>query len=1048
MNFFSRIKLAKKLPVIMIGLTVVTIAISNLVSYRNASFSLLVEAEEALMTVAEARSLELESWLESVDIDLRSQAENPTVLSALRGFGEAWDMIETDKTDYLKKWYIDDNPNEIGSKDDLDYALDGSAYSQVHKLYHSYFRKLVDEKGYYDVFVFSLEGDLIYSVFKEQDYATNFLEGEYAESGLGHVLRQSLAGAQSDVYFADFESYGPSHGAPAAFIGAPVFDRSGSIRGVIAFQMPIDKIDAITTRGTGLGRSGDAYLVGQDLKLRSDRIHGAENEVLTVEVTTESAKKAISGEPGVLRETEAEEGTGHIHEHLAAFFPIHYHGAIWGLVVEQSIEEILEPATELANTMLWQGIVMTAIVALVAFLIARAISRPLTRVEGAMRAVSDGNYSVAVPGTERRDEIGQIAHALDDFRHALGRAEQATRDGLFKGAAFEGSSAALMMIDQDFNITYMNSAVYHLLKDREKDFREMFGSFNAEEIVGKNIDIFHRDPERIRGILSDTSNMPFSTDMKVGSVHFALDVNAVLDPDGIQIGCVMEWKDVTAIRTNEAVITALDSHQAKVEFGVDGHLLKANANFSEMLGVDKKELVGKRYDELFVFDPRLAQERGAIWDRLGRGESILGRFKLLDKEGNTSLLEGTFSPVKDASGRPFRIILLGTDITENQATLVAAEAERERMKVEQDCVVDGLRVGLKKLASGDLTSRIEVAFSDEYETLRVDFNQAIENLLSAMRNVVENADMIRGEASEISNAADDLSRRTEKQAATLEETATALDQLTSSVRSAADGANQASEMVETAKANAEASGKVVQEAVEAMSQIETSSIQISKITSVIDDIAFQTNLLALNAGVEAARAGEAGRGFAVVASEVRALAQRSSEAAREINDLISKSGTLVKRGVSLVGETGEALRGIVGSVSEISHNVSEIAVSAREQSSGLAEINAAVNQLDQVTQQNAAMFEQTTAASHALTREAENLTVTTSRFSIGAVQGATVNVSVAKLEREDARKPALQTPNAPMMTSATKREIQESVKMAVNASPDVPFAAEDDWEDF
>jgi methyl-accepting chemotaxis protein len=311
------------------------------------------------------------------------------------------------------------------------------------------------------------------------------------------------------------------------------------------------------------------------------------------------------------------------------------------------------------------------------------------------------------------------------------------------------------------------------------------------------------------------------------------------------------------------------------------------------------------------------------------------------------------------------------------------EAIRAQAAQQASLVVESLAIGLEKLSAGDLIFRLNQSFAAEYEKLRHDFNGAIDKLQETMISISTNTQGVRSGAGEISQASDDLSRRTEQQAASLEETAAALDEITATVRKTAENATAARSTAATAKDDAEQSGAVVRETVGAMSGIENSSKQISNIIGVIDEIAFQTNLLALNAGVEAARAGEAGRGFAVVATEVRALAQRSADAAKEIKALISTSSREVESGVRLVGETGRALDRIVDQVGRLNALISDIAASAQEQATGLAEVNTAMNQMDQVTQQNAAMVEEATAASHSLAKEAEALGRLVAQFSLG-----------------------------------------------------------------
>jgi methyl-accepting chemotaxis protein len=380
---------------------------------------------------------------------------------------------------------------------------------------------------------------------------------------------------------------------------------------------------------------------------------------------------------------------------------------------------------------------------------------------------------------------------------------------------------------------------------------------------------------------------------------------------------------------------------------------------------------------------------------------------------------------------------------ERQAKAEAlAEAEQQ-----QTALVEALAKALADLLDGDLTSRLTQTFAPQYTKLKADFNGAMEQLQTTMAVIGRASDGIRSGTNEISMASDDLSRRTENQAASLEQAAAALGEITSTVRRSSEGAIQAKRAVNSAKTGAEQSGVIVDQAVAAMSEIEASSRQITQIIGVIDEIAFQTNLLALNAGVEAARAGDAGRGFAVVASEVRALAQRSAEAAKEIKGLISESSRQVATGVDLVGQTGQALRRIVEEVAEINDLVSEIAASAEEQSVGLQEVNTTVLQMDQVTQQNAAMVEQSTAASRQLADETTNLQALIGRFNYGEAALIASSPAPTRTTALPAAKPASRPAPPHARSSAAIPASAPSPSPSPVRKSATP-ASDESWEEF
>lgn len=474
--------------------------------------------------------------------------------------------------------------------------------------------------------------------------------------------------------------------------------------------------------------------------------------------------------------------------------------------------------------------------------------------------------------------------------------------------------------------------------------------------------------------------------------------------------------DITAAKLKSAEdsgkIAAISRSQAMIEFKPDGTILNANENFLGAVGYSLEEIVGKHHSIFCDADYAKGADYATFWNRLESGEFFSDEFMRVGKGGKIIHIQATYNPILDADGKVFKVVKYATDITERVRN------------------VSSLSNGLEQLAEGDLITEISESYIAALEPLRTNFNKAKTRLRATMQSVAQNAEAITSGSAEIRSAANELSKRTESQAASVEETAAALEQVTKTVAESSNRADEAGSLVNKTREDAEKSGQVVTRAVSAMAEIEKSSHAITNIINVIDDIAFQTNLLALNAGVEAARAGEAGRGFAVVAQEVRELAQRTATAAKEIKVLITQSGEQVKSGVSLVDETGEALTAIVEQVQQISTNVQAIVIGSREQATGLAEINTAVNTIDQGTQQNAAMVEESTAASHSLAQEAASLFELLSHFKTGEHQ-----------QGSKASGPRLATSNA--TSSATKSASSQRPVAHGNAAVDM-----DQWEDF
>lgn len=503
--------------------------------------------------------------------------------------------------------------------------------------------------------------------------------------------------------------------------------------------------------------------------------------------------------------------------------------------------------------------------------------------------------------------------------------------------------------------------------------------------------------------------------------------NPVFDAQNNVVKVVKFATDTTQAKMQnadyEGQLAAIDKSQAVISFNLDGTIITANKNFLDTLGYSLEEVKGKHHSMFVEQEERNSSAYREFWAALARGEYQAAEYKRIGRGGKEIWIQASYNPIRDMNGKPYKVVKYATDTT----AMVKMRMENERGMAEAVDV-------LEAISQGNLTHPMEGHYDGTFSDIKTAVNATIEQLRSMVMQINEAAESVSSASAEISSGSADLANRTEQQASSLEETAASMEEMTGTVRSNSENATNANKLSGNARDIAEKGGKVVENAVEAMFNIEKSSQKISDIIGVIDEIAFQTNLLALNAAVEAARAGDAGKGFAVVASEVRALAGRSATASKEIKQLISESAGQVKTGATLVNQAGDTLKDIVQSVRQVADIVSEISDATVQQSTGINEINSAISHMDEATQQNAALVEENTAAARSLSDQAASLLSMMQFFQIG---------NTATASKVHQLKPKASVPAAPRPAPRAA-----APKKIASAGKPVSHGSEAGWEEF